>query len=66
MHLKEKVNPFLFLNSQERLEIAALTSQENPSGKDTGGLKYGTNLNGGSLEHGGNNKHRAHSIGRSK
>ncbi|XP_006275944.1 eIF-2-alpha kinase GCN2 [Alligator mississippiensis] len=51
---------------QERLEIAALTSQENPSGKDTGGLKYGTNLNGGSLEHGGNNKHRAHSIGRSK
>ncbi|XP_073204913.1 eIF-2-alpha kinase GCN2 isoform X2 [Lepidochelys kempii] len=51
---------------QERLEIATFTSQENSFKRDTVGHKSASGLNGGALEHGGNNKHRTNSTGRSK
>ncbi|NXW06294.1 E2AK4 kinase, partial [Fregetta grallaria] len=51
---------------QERLEIAALTSQENSHRKDTAGYRVAPSLNGSCLEHGVNNKHRTNSAGRSK
>uniref|UniRef100_A0A8C8RLK2 eIF-2-alpha kinase GCN2 n=1 Tax=Pelusios castaneus TaxID=367368 RepID=A0A8C8RLK2_9SAUR len=51
---------------QERLEIAAFPSQENSLRRDTLGHKSASSLNGGTLEHGGNNKHRTNSSGRSK
>ncbi|NXD07885.1 E2AK4 kinase, partial [Nothocercus nigrocapillus] len=51
---------------QERLEIASLTSQENCHKRETTGYKAVPSLNGGCLEHGGNNKHRPNSAGRSK
>ncbi|XP_014797277.1 PREDICTED: eukaryotic translation initiation factor 2-alpha kinase 4 isoform X1 [Calidris pugnax] len=50
---------------QERLEIAALTSQENAQRKDAG-CRVTSSVNGSSLEHGVNNKHRTNSAGRSK
>ncbi|XP_065542743.1 eIF-2-alpha kinase GCN2 isoform X2 [Lathamus discolor] len=45
---------------QERLEVAALTCQENSH------KRVASRLNGSSLEHGVNNKHRPNSAGRSK
>uniref|UniRef100_A0A8C7EAW7 non-specific serine/threonine protein kinase n=1 Tax=Nothoprocta perdicaria TaxID=30464 RepID=A0A8C7EAW7_NOTPE len=51
---------------QERLEIVSLTSQENCHRRETTGYKVAPSLNGGCLEHGGNNKHRPTSTGRSK
>ncbi|CAM4576104.1 unnamed protein product [Lepidochelys olivacea] len=51
---------------QEHLEIATFTSQENSFKRDTVGHKSASGLNGGALEHGGNNKHRTNSTGRSK
>ncbi|EMP26779.1 Eukaryotic translation initiation factor 2-alpha kinase 4 [Chelonia mydas] len=51
---------------EERLEIATFTSQENSFKRDTVGHKSASGLNGGALEHGGNNKHRTNSTGRSK
>ncbi|XP_065610080.1 eIF-2-alpha kinase GCN2 [Cyrtonyx montezumae] len=51
---------------QERLEIAAQTSQENSHRRDTSGYRVTSNLNGNCLEHGVNNKQRPNSIGRSK
>ncbi|NXL88182.1 E2AK4 kinase, partial [Alectura lathami] len=51
---------------QERLEIAALTSQENSHRRETPGYRVASSLNGNSLEHGVNNKHRPNSVGRSK
>lgn len=50
---------FTFLPFQELLESATLTNQEV-------GNKIISSPNGGAAEHGGNNKHRAHSTGRSK
>ncbi|XP_060616148.2 eIF-2-alpha kinase GCN2 [Anolis sagrei] len=49
---------------QERLESAALTSQDISAGRDGTGNKITSN--GGAMEHAGNNKYRAHSTGRSK
>ncbi|XP_038036080.1 eIF-2-alpha kinase GCN2 isoform X3 [Anas platyrhynchos] len=51
---------------QERLEIAAQTSQENSHRRDTAGYRVASSLNGNCLEHGVNNKHRPNSAGRSK
>ncbi|XP_049681178.1 eIF-2-alpha kinase GCN2 isoform X3 [Accipiter gentilis] len=51
---------------QERLEIAALTSQENSHRRDTAGYRVTSSLNGSCWEHGVNNKHRPNSAGRSK
>ncbi|XP_067152724.1 eIF-2-alpha kinase GCN2 isoform X8 [Apteryx mantelli] len=51
---------------QERLEIASLTSQENCHRRETTGYRVVPSLNGSCLEHGGNNKHRPNSAGRSK
>ncbi|XP_064316192.1 eIF-2-alpha kinase GCN2 isoform X3 [Phalacrocorax carbo] len=52
---------------QERLEIAALTSQEDSHRRDTAGHRVASSLNGSCLEHGIiNNKHRPNSAGRSK
>ncbi|OXB65692.1 hypothetical protein ASZ78_015443 [Callipepla squamata] len=51
---------------QERLEIAAQTSQENSHRRDTSGYRVASNLNGNCLEHGVNNKQRPNSVGRSK
>ncbi|XP_035182470.1 eIF-2-alpha kinase GCN2 isoform X2 [Oxyura jamaicensis] len=51
---------------QERLEIAAQTSQENSHRRDAAGYKVASSLNGNCLEHGVNNKHRPNSAGRSK
>ncbi|KAM6074579.1 eIF-2-alpha kinase GCN2 isoform 1-T1 [Chlamydotis macqueenii] len=51
---------------QERLEIAALTSQENSHRRDAAGYRVASSLNGSCLEHGVNNKHRPNSTGRSK
>ncbi|NXC17320.1 E2AK4 kinase, partial [Corythaeola cristata] len=51
---------------QERLEIAALTRQENSHRRDAAGYRVASNLNGNCLEHGANNKHRTNSAGRSK
>ncbi|KAH0620584.1 hypothetical protein JD844_021211 [Phrynosoma platyrhinos] len=49
---------------QERLGSATLTSQDISANRDGTGNKI--TLNGGATDHGGNNKYRAHSIGRSK
>ncbi|KAM4779677.1 eIF-2-alpha kinase GCN2 isoform 1-T1 [Cyanocitta cristata] len=51
---------------QERLEIAALTNPEDSHRRDTAGHRVASRLNGSCLEHGGNNKHRPNSAGRSK
>ncbi|KAM6131451.1 LOW QUALITY PROTEIN: eIF-2-alpha kinase GCN2 [Pterocles gutturalis] len=51
---------------QERLEIAALTSQENSHRRDAAGCRVASSLNGSCSEHGVNNKHRPNSTGRSK
>ncbi|XP_054828909.1 eIF-2-alpha kinase GCN2 isoform X2 [Eublepharis macularius] len=51
---------------QERLENAILISQESSTSKDAAGHKMTPSLNGGAIEHGGTNKNRAHSTGRSK
>ncbi|XP_054054237.1 eIF-2-alpha kinase GCN2 isoform X3 [Rissa tridactyla] len=51
---------------QERLEIAALTNQENSQRRDAAGYRVGSSLNGSCLEHKVNNKHRPNSAGRSK
>ncbi|NXG48007.1 E2AK4 kinase, partial [Psilopogon haemacephalus] len=51
---------------QERLEIAALTSQEHSQRRETAGRRAASSLNGGCVEHGENNKHRLNSAGRSK
>ncbi|NWH74848.1 E2AK4 kinase, partial [Piaya cayana] len=51
---------------QERLEIAALTGQENSQRRDNAGCRVASSLNGSCLEHGVSNKHRPHSAGRSK
>uniref|UniRef100_A0A8C3N2Y5 non-specific serine/threonine protein kinase n=2 Tax=Geospiza parvula TaxID=87175 RepID=A0A8C3N2Y5_GEOPR len=51
---------------QERLEIAALTNQEDSHRRDTAGHRVASRLNGSCLEHGVNNKHRPNSAGRSK
>ncbi|KAM6359828.1 eIF-2-alpha kinase GCN2 isoform 2-T2 [Alca torda] len=51
---------------QERLEIAALTNQENSQRRDAAGYRVCSSLNGSSLEHKVNNKHRPNSTGRSK
>uniref|UniRef100_A0A8C5X3B0 eIF-2-alpha kinase GCN2 n=1 Tax=Malurus cyaneus samueli TaxID=2593467 RepID=A0A8C5X3B0_9PASS len=51
---------------QERLEIAALTNQEDSHKRDTAGHRAASRLNGSCLEHGVNNKHRPNSAGRSK
>uniref|UniRef100_A0A8C3YAW8 non-specific serine/threonine protein kinase n=1 Tax=Catharus ustulatus TaxID=91951 RepID=A0A8C3YAW8_CATUS len=51
---------------QERLEIAALTNQEDSHKRDTAGHGVASRLNGSCLEHGVNNKHRPNSTGRSK
>ncbi|XP_040984362.1 eIF-2-alpha kinase GCN2 isoform X4 [Aquila chrysaetos chrysaetos] len=51
---------------QERLEIAALTSQENSHRRETAGYRVTSSLNGSCWEHGVNNKHRPNSSGRSK
>uniref|UniRef100_A0A8D0FWA2 non-specific serine/threonine protein kinase n=1 Tax=Strix occidentalis caurina TaxID=311401 RepID=A0A8D0FWA2_STROC len=51
---------------KERLEIAALTSQENSHRRDTARYRVASSLNGSCLEHGVNNKHRPNSAGRSK
>ncbi|XP_077179044.1 eIF-2-alpha kinase GCN2 isoform X2 [Paroedura picta] len=51
---------------QERLESATLISQENCTNKDAAEHKIPPSLNGGAVEHGGANKNRAHSTGRSK
>ncbi|XP_074959292.1 eIF-2-alpha kinase GCN2 isoform X3 [Phalacrocorax aristotelis] len=52
---------------QERLEIAALTSQEDSHRRDPAGHRVASSLNGSCLEHGIiNNKHRPNSAGRSK
>ncbi|KAM9653856.1 eIF-2-alpha kinase GCN2 isoform 3-T3 [Morphnus guianensis] len=51
---------------QERLEIAALTNQENSHRRDTAGYRVTSSLNGSCWEHGVNNKHRPNSAGRSK
>ncbi|NXN94799.1 E2AK4 kinase, partial [Rhinopomastus cyanomelas] len=51
---------------QERMDIAALTSQENSHRRDPTGCRAGSGLNGSCLEHGVNNKHRPSSAGRSK
>ncbi|XP_031449564.1 eIF-2-alpha kinase GCN2 isoform X1 [Phasianus colchicus] len=51
---------------QERLEIAALASQENSHRRDTSGYRVASNFNGNCLEHGVNNKQRPNSVGRSK
>ncbi|XP_010157299.1 PREDICTED: eukaryotic translation initiation factor 2-alpha kinase 4 [Eurypyga helias] len=51
---------------QERLEIAALTSQENSHRRETAEYRVTSTLNGNCLEHGVNNKHRPNSAGRSK
>ncbi|XP_062973789.1 eIF-2-alpha kinase GCN2 [Elgaria multicarinata webbii] len=51
---------------QERLESATLTNQDNSTSRDAAGNKIAASLNGGVTEHGGNNKYRAHSTGRSK
>ncbi|XP_033000891.1 eIF-2-alpha kinase GCN2 isoform X1 [Lacerta agilis] len=51
---------------QERLESAALTNQEVSVSRDITGNKVTSSLNGGATEHGGNNKYRANSTGRSK
>ncbi|KAI6068074.1 EIF-2-alpha kinase GCN2 [Aix galericulata] len=51
---------------QERLEIAAQTSQENSHRRESAGYRVASSLNGNCLEHGVNNKHRPNSAGRSK
>uniref|UniRef100_A0A8C4VIB6 non-specific serine/threonine protein kinase n=1 Tax=Falco tinnunculus TaxID=100819 RepID=A0A8C4VIB6_FALTI len=51
---------------QERLEIAALRSQDNSHRKDTAGCKVVSSVNGRCLEHGVTSKHRPNSAGRSK
>ncbi|XP_052638404.1 eIF-2-alpha kinase GCN2 isoform X3 [Harpia harpyja] len=51
---------------QERLEIAALTNQENSHRRETAGYRVTSSLNGSCWEHGVNNKHRPNSAGRSK
>ncbi|NXG12661.1 E2AK4 kinase, partial [Sakesphorus luctuosus] len=51
---------------QERLDIAALTNQENSHRRDSAGSRVASRLNGSCLEHGVNNKHRPNSTGRSK
>ncbi|RMC00444.1 hypothetical protein DUI87_23054 [Hirundo rustica rustica] len=51
---------------QERLEIAALTNQEDSHRRDTAGRRVPSRVNGNCLEHGVNNKHRPNSAGRSK
>lgn len=56
----------VFPDLQERLEIAALASQENSHRRDTSGYRVASNFNGNCLEHGVNNKQRPNSVGRSK
>lgn len=56
----------IFSDLQERLEIAALASQENSHRRDTSGYRVASSFNGNSLEHGVNNKQRPNSVGRSK
>uniref|UniRef100_A0A8D2L6V2 eIF-2-alpha kinase GCN2 n=1 Tax=Varanus komodoensis TaxID=61221 RepID=A0A8D2L6V2_VARKO len=51
---------------QEHLENAALTNQDICTSREAAGNKNTASLNGGATEHAGNNKHRAHSTGRSK
>ncbi|NXU52113.1 E2AK4 kinase, partial [Turnix velox] len=51
---------------QERLEIAALTNQENSQRRDAAGYTVVSSLNGSCLEHRANNKLRPNSTGRSK
>ncbi|KFQ29222.1 Eukaryotic translation initiation factor 2-alpha kinase 4, partial [Merops nubicus] len=51
---------------QERLEIAAQTSQENSHRREAATYRVAPSLNGSRLEHGVNNKHRPNSAGRSK
>uniref|UniRef100_A0A6J0TZA8 non-specific serine/threonine protein kinase n=1 Tax=Pogona vitticeps TaxID=103695 RepID=A0A6J0TZA8_9SAUR len=51
---------------QERLESATLTNQDILPSRDAAGNKLMTSFNGGATEHGGNNKYRAHSTGRSR
>ncbi|XP_061467441.1 eIF-2-alpha kinase GCN2 [Rhineura floridana] len=51
---------------QERLGSAALTSQEISTSRDAIGNKIISSLNEGATEHGGNNKYRTNSTGRSK
>lgn len=48
------------------MEIATLTNQEDSHRRDTAGHRSASRLNGSSLEHGVNNKHRPNSAGRSK
>uniref|UniRef100_A0A672V586 eIF-2-alpha kinase GCN2 n=1 Tax=Strigops habroptila TaxID=2489341 RepID=A0A672V586_STRHB len=57
---EQEVREIKSMNNPERLEIAALTCQENSH------KKVASRLNGSSLEHGVNNKHRPNSAGRSK
>lgn len=51
---------------QERLEIAALTSQEHSQRRESAGRRAAFGLSGGCEEHGVSNKHRPGSAGRSK
>ncbi|XP_068018973.1 eIF-2-alpha kinase GCN2 isoform X2 [Melanerpes formicivorus] len=51
---------------QERLEIAALTSQEHSQRRETAGHRAASSLNGNCVEQGASNKHRPNSAGRSK
>ncbi|XP_066486754.1 eIF-2-alpha kinase GCN2 isoform X2 [Tiliqua scincoides] len=51
---------------QELLESATLTHQEISASRDTVGNKIILSPNGDATEHGGHNKYRAHSTGRSK